>query len=623
LKKVQKPSRQRKRSSYLTHNEVKVKVPEDYPWMLLGRLTEDLAQFLPNEDVSRVHAIVRSRNLEKLFALGSEWGLQSITPVEELTTPLVRCRYQIASLIKKYQFPTERKSREATAKLKFINAEATCRTYNHSGYKEFCNGKTDWAIDIFTYARSFLSKLLGAHPAHPAVLDMARHGPGSNLDTKNGLTSVYEKYRNWPYSCTRDAIPYARFAIATDQRWLGALQDSYRRRMGIPTHYPIDEEVFWSAVIRPVKGNRICFVPKDAQTERTIAIEPAINLYLQLGVDGFIRRRLKRYGVNLDDQVKNQKLARVGSKRGTTGGYSTLDLSAASDTISLKLCEMLLPPDWYSYLVALRSPCGELGETETFSYEKISSMGNGYTFALESAIFTALVFAVFKADDLPFDHEEFAVYGDDIIVPTELTFKVVEALRLAGFSLNLDKSFVFGPVRESCGADWYQGLHVRPVFITEYPQTVFDLFCDHNRLRRSLDLYYGIGDESKVLSLIRKWIPEKLQNFKGPLSDEDFDSYLHTTIPCTVNYRMDGMFRWPRLLVKPLPLRKDKSFFFRKLMHNLRDRPRNTPWDTNPWNIWEERMGKGNRFTVTARNRQTVCRKFSISSFWRDEYTLS
>jgi hypothetical protein len=370
-------------------------------------------------------------------------------------------------------------------------------------------------------------------------------------------------------------------------------------------------KVFWSKVIKIVDGNRITFVPKDAQKERTIAIEPTLNLYLQLGVDGFIRKRLKRFGVNLDDQTKNQELARLGSLPNQVDRFVTIDLSAASDSVSKKICELLLPKQWVTYLMDLRSPSGLLGD-QLIEYEKISSMGNGYTFALESAIFAALIYAVTKAAGDTFDRAKFAVFGDDLIVAQKYYYRLVEALRLSGFKVNLDKTFFYGDVRESCGTDWFQGHSLRPVFLDEIPNDVMGLWCDYNRIKRLLSLYWEIGEESSTLSLLRKWIPDALKDIVGPYSDEDFDSYMHVALPPQGAYE-HCMYKYPRLVVLPRP-HKGHEFLMRKLMHDLRGgTPKSQKWDKRVSSV-------GSRFTVTVRNDMTVGKTFSVSSSWRSEY---
>jgi hypothetical protein len=598
------------------HDTVKVRVPADYPWKALDHLVKDLSCSLDLDSLTTLRNIIRKRDYEAYMELSEAWGPHRITP-SETSVELFFARYQASALLKKFQFATNRQARRTAALEKFKTAEKTCYTFNRNGARklEFLSDSVE--LNCYTHARDFLSKLLGEElPEENQLTLWSRHGPGSNLDTKERRISLYDKYRDWPYSCTSGALRYARSAIESDERWLGALESSYREKHGIEPWRILDREVFWSNVINVVPGNRITFVPKNGRTDRSIAIEPCLNLYLQLGVDGYIRRRLKRWGVDLDDQTKNQRMAWLGSKYWTTGDpFVTLDLAAASDTISLEVCRLLLPPQWYRYLIRLRSPVGEC-DGEVISYEKISSMGNGFTFALESAIFASVLFGVEKELKGHFNKDEVAVYGDDLIVRQSSSALVVHMLNLFGFSLNLEKSFIQGPFRESCGADWLGGTSVRPVFLTSSPSTVMELWNDANRLRRILSLRF-MGFEFKVTSLIESWIPPYFNQCVGPCSDENFDSYKHVPIPA-VRYR-SGLWRFKRLVATQKRLKGD-DFLFRKLMHTLRMAGPADSFHLKKWGGMQI-TGAGSRFAITKLNSVMVSETFSPVSNWQDEYT--
>lgn len=212
--------------------------------------------------------------------------------------------------------------------------------------------------------------------------------------------------------------------------------------------------------IEEVVGSVVGFVPKDARAHRSIAVEPSVNQFLQRGIGLAIRRRLKRrWRLDLSSQQRNQDLALEGAR---DGSYATIDLSAASDTVSLEIVERLLPPQWVALLRATRCAFTQV-DGKTHMLHKWSSMGNGYTFELETAIFAALVRAVLPSD--VWYAGNWAVYGDDIIVPTEFASDLCEILAYCGFSLNERKTFVSGPFRESCGADFFLEKPVRPFYL--------------------------------------------------------------------------------------------------------------------------------------------------------------
>lgn len=601
---------------------LKVSLPSDYGWKILDKLVHDLDYLLTESEKKKVLGIIRRRDFDAYLSLSEDWGPQRICPERDNKPAAMRARYQIVSLLKKYRFPSDNQTRRAAAKEKFLAAEQACSEYNQSGYISLKWCKDDRYCNVYTYARAFLEKLLGTDLPDDSELTLwSRHGPGSNLDTKDRQTSLYFKYSEWPYSCTQLAAPLARKAIKDDERWLGALEDDYRSRYGIPKHAILNQETFWSNVLTIVPGNRIAFVPKNALTDRSIAIEPSLNLYLQLGVDGFIRRRLKRWKIDLDSQTKNRELARRGSRDWEwSENFCTLDLSAASDTVSLSVCEALLPAKWYNLLLKLRSPVGILDD-EIISYEKISSMGNGYTFALETAIFAAIVYGVQREFQGHYDGDNCAIYGDDIIVEKSIVHHVVAVLNLCGFKINDEKSFTEGPFRESCGADWFMGTPIRPVFLTSLPTSVMELWTDLNRLKRILSLRFLVED-SQVESLMNTWIPVAMTAITGPFSDEDFDSYRHVRTP-SGTYK-NSLWVWKRLVIRPKPLR-GCNFLFRKLMHSLRgshcEEPSRCYVSTSSTWKGARLTGAGSRFVVTKPSLVTAGYTTSVADIWRSEYT--
>lgn len=610
----------RKHRQEVPHESLRVHLPGDYPWKVLRTLANDVSDGLTEKQLAYVLDITRKRDVERLGKLSEAWSPQCMAP-QGYKPHVFAAKYQVAALLKKYRFPSDNSKRKAAALETFKAGESMCREFNAVHSKRLAYLTDDFELECFTYSKYFLSTLLGEYlPSRAELTEWSRHGPGANLDTRKRQTSMYAKYGNWPYSCTKDALELARLSIQDDERWLGALEDDYRTRMGIAPHLIIDQERFWADVLNVVPGNRIDFVPKNAKTDRSIAIEPAMNLYLQLGVDGFLRRRLKRYGVDLDCQEKNKELARVGSRDWQDENpFVTLDLKAASDTISLEVCRLLLPPQWFAYLMKLRSPVG-VCDDETIVYEKISSMGNGYTFALESLLFFAIIYGVYRATHGTFDRNEVAVFGDDLIVRADIQKPVVTMLNRCGFSVNPEKSFIQGPFRESCGADWYRGIPVRPVFLDECPRTVMALWCDLNRIRR-VQILRGWGYESsQVQTLMRRWIPDSFRGCQGPYSDEDLDSYEHVPLPLAE--AKGGMYSYARLNVT-FKRAGAENFLFRKLMHPLRQT------DATPslfhhvrWGgVKVKRLsGNGSRFAVYRDNAITVRKEYSQTSYWSDEY---
>lgn len=218
----------------------------------------------------------------------------------------------------------------------------------------------------------------------------------------------------------------------------------------------------WPGLTSPqaVRGSNWTSVPKTFRTNRGINVEPIINTFCQKGIGLWIRERLLREGVDLTDQTANQLLAQLGSTMSDSPwGLATLDLSMASDTIAYNLVMDLLPYDWFVLLDTFRCAECKVPNGSWRVLEKFSSMGNGYTFELETLIFYACLSVVCEEGSL------ISAYGDDLICPVSQYDKVVAALTLLGFRVNTDKSFHEGPFRESCGRDFWHGTNVRPCFL--------------------------------------------------------------------------------------------------------------------------------------------------------------
>lgn len=242
------------------------------------------------------------------------------------------------------------------------------------------------------------------------------------------------------------------------------------------------ESLLWSELrngeqFSVVEGNVLFTVPKTTDIDRVACKEPDINMYMQKGVGDYIRRRLRKYGIDLNDQSRNQRLAREGS---ISGGLATIDLSSASDSISQELVFQSLPIHWYVLLDSLRSPVTIIDGYRHVN-EMFSSMGNGFTFELESLLFWAIAKAVAYTTR---GKGVISVYGDDIIVPTIIADDLIYALSFLGFKTNKDKTFTSGEFRESCGGHYYAGTDVTPFYIKEPVTSLIDAIHLGNKIRR-------------------------------------------------------------------------------------------------------------------------------------------
>lgn len=346
---------------------------------------------------------------------------------------------QLRSFFKKNSDFADPKVCEAKARENFFRAEKLCRITNRriDHYSRHEDRLSPDLREMVQRVRATLARTCGD-------VDVWREGIPRNIKITSGATASTPRKRSLPYM---------------------KIRKTYRATVG--AHPYVDALVKFHSGKSPrlvqVLCNRIALVPKDSLTYRTIAAEPEGNLPFQLSIDAYWKRQLRLVGIDLSDQRSNQRWARIGS---LDGSVATIDLSMASDTVALNTVLWLFPDDWVKVLMALRTPAYK-GPFGYGLYSKFSSMGNGYTFALETMLFYAIV----KASG----SHVCSVYGDDIICDASSYDTVVRLLRFLGFVPNERKSFAAGPFRESCGSDYFNGVSVRPFFMRAAPEGKHEL----------------------------------------------------------------------------------------------------------------------------------------------------
>lgn len=214
-----------------------------------------------------------------------------------------------------------------------------------------------------------------------------------------------------------------------------------------------------------VNGNevvtRITFVPKGIDKKRVVSAEPICNMFWQEALASCLDtmfQKDKRWHIDLHDQGHNQRLALHGS---SSMDYATIDLSAASDSVTLSLVRGIfkgIPAlnDW----LRCRTRLGLLPNGNTIRLEKFAPMGSALCFPVECMVFSLIVQL---ANRLNHVDTYFRVYGDDIIVHRSIYHTVVDILERLHFSVNYDKTFgPYSQFTESCGIECYQGTDVSP-----------------------------------------------------------------------------------------------------------------------------------------------------------------
>lgn len=247
-----------------------------------------------------------------------------------------------------------------------------------------------------------------------------------------------------------------------------------------------------------VPYDHLLFVPKDSRGPRSITKCDRVDLMFQMSYFDYlcnVLNRRTRNRINFTDQRINQKLAKRGSEKGL---FSTFDLKEASDrTIAwfihyifegsslakflknfrnsriqipygmdelVTILERNLDQDKFLWVLEKLEDHGK----NSCVYDdplKLAGMGSGFTFpTMSMLIYLAIVDeAMQNGISLRFACENTYVYGDDVVVHSDMTHCVSAALTGVGYKINTSKSYSNSLFRESCGADVYGGYDVTPL----------------------------------------------------------------------------------------------------------------------------------------------------------------
>jgi hypothetical protein len=412
-----------------------------------------------------------------LDLLSSGWD-GTISPYPGMPVKVVAIQSLRSAFLKKFQDSADLEKANSNALKLFIEINEKCRVFRLPGPSEMSEieaialGEAKDFIYRFFYNsdQSCDSKL----PYHVLNWDSISKGYGFGNGSNIGSfgTDFLSKVGTSLMSATSTGLHVLfKQGIASDPLWssVESRRQEYRE----------------STVVR---GSRLSFVPKTSEISRTICTEPVLNMLFQKGIGAVLEGRLRQIcGIDLSNQPdKNRILARLGSE---DGRFGTIDLSSASDSMSLTLVNEMFPKYVANILGATRCPVTILPDGSEVALHMVSSMGNAFTFPLQTIFFSAVVHGVYKALDIPIHRPSkhslgnFAVFGDDIIVTNKAYGLMVKMLSICGFSVNVNKSFNTGLFRESCGHDYYSGYNVRGVYLKTL-LTSGDRYSAINRLNR-------------------------------------------------------------------------------------------------------------------------------------------
>lgn len=323
-----------------------------------------------------------------------------------------------------------------------------------------------------------LSSLIGVFDPYEARF---RHGPGAVSDLRVGIDYKY-RFPTWS-DRLGSVFPVSDFAYANWDAWIDAHRDGTSPA--------------------PVEGvSRLICVPKTQKGPRLIAAEPTSNQFCQQAIRDFLASRVRATmigrSVHFDDQTYNQEAALRASQ---SGDHWTVDLSAASDRVSLRFVERAFRRN-QSLLAALAATRTRFLSQNidkkmplVVKLKKFSTMGSAVTFPVQSIIFYGLAVSAMlirmrwspTIDNIRLMGREVLVFGDDMIIPKDSGQVLEKLLTFFKFKVNSDKTFRTGKFRESCGTDAYDGVNVTPSYLRKFPEkrkpaSIISAVDTHNNL---------------------------------------------------------------------------------------------------------------------------------------------
>ena len=283
---------------------------------------------------------------------------------------------------------------------------------------------------------------------------------------------------------------------------------------------------------------RIKFVRQDVRKSRTICMEPNTYMWAQqhyrLVLEEMIDVGYLKDKVVLKNQQVNQFAAYYGS---LTRLVDTIDLSAASDSVSWDLVSRIFPTRILKFLQGTRTSTA-LTPDGPYSVKKYAPMGSALCFPVQSVVYSSIIIYAARlyyrenGMEIPpleklfnteyFEYGElqpFRVYGDDLVIDTKITDIVIRVLSELGFSINMEKSFTGDhPYRESCGEHYVNGSEVTPILyrVKHYRNKIDPRALDS--LIGAANVFYAAGYLSVRRFIVHLCLATPMSGYKKPFA---------------------------------------------------------------------------------------------------------
>jgi len=499
----------------------------------------------------------RSLAVWMLYSNNEHQQLVDLTwsPIAYNSGMCARDSYLATELLSKSKFLNLDVDPEEVAWHGFLDTEAICadtnRRFRDLSRDPLFSGPNVWLLNATRrYVARFLGELPEDSDQHRTSFcptewfDSCSWGPGTTVRIGGKATNSANKFQR-DAGMTKDCyILVSPMFPAACPLWTHHLREAFPTwggRSKVDMWLESGDRLFLKGSNHAYfdKGNVILAVPKKAKTHRIISKEPGMNCYLQLGIGRMMRRRLLRHGnFDLRDQNRNQRLAFQSS---LTGREATIDHKDASGLIATEAIRETFPSRWFSVMDSLRSKCGTYthasdGRVCHIYYEKFCSMGNGFTFPLQSILFAAMAYAVCEYLQAPTDNV--GVYGDDLVIPVEATRTYSQFCEFMGLRVNQTKSFSSGEFRESCGSHYWGGVDLKPFYLKERLRGLSSVYRTANGIRRLSSRNHSHGCDVRLLPawrFLQNRVPKTLR-FSIPegYGDGGFVSNFDEATPATL-----------------------------------------------------------------------------------------
>lgn len=340
---------------------------------------------------------------------------------------------QLRDLVKRYRFKDDVYTDDELTKLthkKFLGIQAEIAQTHRPD--------SPLITAVLGLARKFIRQTLGECPSVDEIIERAAYGKKADQGCPGHEAYLENKWR-YPHTGSTDHVAIHRHAVATSFTW------SMAEVFKVPFR---DYEIAtWLALV--------C-VPKTWKIFRPINPNTRIGAWFTSGISDYMEEKLLDQRISLKTLQEHHRA--LAAENSITLELATADLTAASEFVQGWLLRSLLSCKWWQLLNKGRIRYFKL-EKEIHQFGAFMGMGIGFTFPLQTLVFHSLLRSICALKKVK---GHISVYGDDLIYPSRVHNLVYYVFTKLGFKLNMEKTYVKRPFRESCGGDYFRGSDVRP-----------------------------------------------------------------------------------------------------------------------------------------------------------------